>query len=857
MTALLKRTVVEVRGLQWATSKAVVEHVLLQRPGVAAVDANPVAQTATVSFDPSVTSVQQISGWIRDCGYHCRGEAVPDHVCYPMEETRRSPGTSHDTAGKAGAVQPSGHVHPGAAHPMEHEHPTEPDHQSMHPGHAPEMAEPHPGHAQPATDSQARHGPGPHGAMLRSPQDTMGHGGHHAGMSMDDMVKDMRNRFLVAAILSVGVTLWSPMGRDMFGFTAPTPFGLRDDVMALILSLPVIFYSAWIFFDGAYRALKARTLDMMVLVAIAVGTGWLYSVWVTFTGGGEVFYEAATVLTSFVLLGHWFEMRARGGANEAIRTLLELAPPVAVIIRDGDTVEIPTSEVQAGDLLLIRPGSKIPVDGEVEDGQSEVDESMVTGESLPVTKTIGAEVIGASINTTGTLRVRATKVGADTALAQIVALVQEAQNSKAPGQRLADRAAFWLVLVALIGGTVTFAAWLALGAGVQTALLFAITVVVITCPDALGLATPTAIMVGTGLGAKRGVLFKNATALEVSARIDTVVMDKTGTLTKGEPEVTDVVVKGIGQNELLALVAAVEQESEHPLAAAVVRHAREHGAPVLAASDFLNVPGHGAGATVDGRRVLVGNRRLMANEGIDLGPLAAVRDELADTGRTAVLVAIDGKAAAVIALADAARETAAAAVAALHEAGIEVVMLTGDNQATARRIAGQLGIDTVIAEVLPGDKSAKVAQLQQAGKKVAMVGDGVNDAPALAQADLGIAIGAGTDVAIETADVVLMRSDPLDVPIALRIGKGTLRKMRQNLGWAVGYNAIALPIAAGVFAFAGLVLSPEIAALSMSGSSFLVAVNALLLKRLRLPRPETPEATTAHADRPLAPAGTR
>jgi Cu2+-exporting ATPase len=820
----LKSTVVEVRGLHWATSKAVVEHVLLQRPGVSAVDANPVAQTATVSFDPSVTTVEEISGWIRDCGYHCRGESVPDHVCYPMDQA----------------------VHPAEGH-----------HRLTHAGHAPESAEPAHGHVHPPAGGHAGHGTDQHGEMTRTAQDMMGHGGHHAGMSMDDMVKDMRNRFLVAAVLSIGVTLWSPMGRDMFGFTAPTPFGLRDDVMALILSLPVIFYSAWIFFDGAYRALMARTLDMMVLVAIAVGTGWLYSVWITLTGGGEVFYEAATVLAAFVLLGHWFEMRARGGANEAIRTLLELAPPVAVVIRGSDTVEIPTSDVQTGDLLLIRPGSKIPVDGEVEDGQSEVDESMVTGESLPVTKTVGSEVIGASINTTGTMRVRATKVGADTALAQIVALVQEAQNSKAPGQRLADRAAFWLVLVALIGGTVTFAAWLALGAGVQAALLFAITVVVITCPDALGLATPTAIMVGTGLGAKRGVLFKNATALEVSARIDTVVMDKTGTLTKGEPEVTDVVVEEMSESKLLALVAAVEQESEHPLAAAVVRHARDRGTPALVASDFLNVPGHGAGATVDGHRVLVGNRKLMADEGIGLGPLAAVRDELAATGRTAVLVAVDGRAAAVIALADAARETAAGAVAALHEAGIEVVMLTGDNDATARRIAGQLGIDTVIAEVLPGDKSAKIAELQQAGKKVAMVGDGVNDAPALAQADLGIAIGAGTDVAIETADVVLMRSDPLDVPIALRIGKGTLRKMRQNLGWAVGYNAIALPIAAGVFAFAGIVLSPEIAALSMSGSSFLVAVNALLLKRLRLPRPETPEATTARASRPLAPAGTR
>ena len=318
-------------------------------------------------------------------------------------------------------------------------------------------------------------------------------------------------------------------------------------MFSLLLSLPVIFYSAWIFFDGAFRALRARTLDMMVLVAVAVGTGWGYSVIVTLTGGGEVFYEAASVLTAFVLLGHWFEMRARGGANDAIRTLLELAPAKALVLRGGEPVEIDTAEVAVGDLLLIRPGSKIPVDGVVESGDSEVDESMVTGESLPVTKTAGSEVIGASVNTTGTLRVRATKIGADTALAQIVALVQEAQNSKAPGQRLADRAAFWLVLVALIGGALTFAAWTAAGASIQEAMLFAITVVVITCPDALGLATPTAIMVGSGLGAQRGVLFKNATALEASAGIDTVVMDKTGTLTKGQPQVTDVVTEDMNE----------------------------------------------------------------------------------------------------------------------------------------------------------------------------------------------------------------------------------------------------------------------------------------------------------------------
>jgi Cu2+-exporting ATPase len=455
-----------------------------------------------------------------------------------------------------------------------------------------------------------------------------------------------------------------------------------------------------------------------------------------------------------------------------------------------------------------------------------------------VTKGVDSEVIGASVNITGTLRVRATKVGSDTALAQIVALVQQAQNSKAPGQRLADRAAFWLVLVALLGGTATFLVWLAAGRPVEEALLFAITVVVITCPDALGLATPTAIMVGTGLGAKRGVLFKNAAALETAAHIDAVVMDKTGTLTKGEPEVTDIVADGLSETELLALAAAVERESEHPLAEAIARRANEQGVPVLTASAFRNVPGHGAGAQVDGQRVLVGNRRFLAREGIELGELGRRRDELAAAGRTAVIVAMESRAVGVLALADAPRESAAAAVRELHGMGVEVVMLTGDNQATGKRIADQLGIDTVIAEVLPADKSAKISELQRAGKRVAMVGDGVNDAPALAAADLGIAIGAGTDVAIETADVVLMRSDPLDVPTALRLGKGTLRKMRQNLGWAVGYNAIALPIAAGIFEPAfGLVLRPEIAALSMSGSSFLVAVNALLLKRLRLPAP--------------------
>ncbi|WP_228813864.1 heavy metal translocating P-type ATPase [Nocardia otitidiscaviarum] len=749
--------VLDVRGLRWASQQNVVSAALGRRPGVLAVEPNPVAQTATVTFDPHRTSVAELTGWVRDCGFHCAGQSVPEHICEPTAE------------------------------PM-----------------AP------------------------------------------AAMSMAAMAIDLRNRFVVAVVFSLLVMAWSPMASDMLGLRLPTPLGVRQDIWALILSLPVVFYSATVFFSGAAQALRARTLDMMVLVSVGIGAGWLYSLVITATGGGEVFYEASTMLATFVLLGHWFEMRARGGANDAIRTLLELAPSRAVVIRDGREVEIATAEVVVGDVLLVRPGAKIAVDGVVTEGDSEVDESMVTGESLPVHKQPGAAVIGATINANGTLRVRATKVGADTALAQIVNLVQQAQNSKAPGQRLADRAAFWLVLVALVGGGLTLGVWLLVGADFAAAMLFAITVVVITCPDALGLATPTAIMVGTGLGATRGVLFKNALALESAARVDVVVLDKTGTLTKGEPEVTDLVTDATGDIELLTLLAAVERESEHPLAAAIVRYAESRGAERVRAARFENVPGHGAIAMVDDHRVVVGNRRLFEREAIDLGDLAGHRDRLAGSGRTAVLAAVDGKAAAVIGIADAPRETSAVAVDELHRMGIEVAMLTGDNQATAARIATHLGIDTVIAEVQPGDKAAEIARLQTGGRKVAMVGDGVNDAPALAQADLGIAIGAGTDVAIETADLVLMRSDPMDVPTALRIGRGTLRKMRQNLTWAIGYNTLALPIAAGVFQpLIGLTLRPEIAAMSMSGSSVIVAVNALALRRLRLPDTETRDHTQA------------
>jgi P-type Cu2+ transporter len=773
--------VLHVGGLHYASEKAVVEHVLGGRPGVLAVEANPVAQTATVTLDPALTSVEDLRAWVQECGYHCAGQSVPGHVCDPMAE----PGAAvqHDHA----AMERAGHAH----------------------GH--------------------------------------GHGGH-AGMSMDAMARDMRNRFLVALVFTIPIVAWSMVGANIFGAELATPFGIDRDVWQLLLSLPVVLYASSIFFTGAVAALRARTLDMMVLVAVAIGVGWLYSVAATFFIDGEVFFEAAGMLASFVLLGHWFEMRARGGANDAIRTLLDLAPPVAVVLRDGEPVEVPTAEVQVGDLLLVRPGSKVPADAIVEEGDSQVDESTVTGESLPVSKAPGDRLIGATINKNGTLRARATAVGADTALAHIVKLVQEAQNSKAPGQRLADRAAFWLVLVALVGGGLTFAIWyFVVGRDVQESLLFAITVVVITCPDALGLATPTAIMVGTGLGAERGILFKHAMALEQAASLDTVVFDKTGTLTRGEPEVVAVAtVDGVDEDALLRLVAAAEGDSEHPLAQAIVKAAAERGLQTARAGSFEAVPGHGLLATVEGRRLAVGNARLLEREGIARDGLAARSDELSGQGRTSVQVAIDGRAAAVIAVADAPRETAAAAIAALREQGLRPVMLSGDSQATAERVAAELGIDEVIAEVLPADKAATIAELQRGGRKVAMVGDGVNDAPALARADVGIAIGAGTDVAVETADVVLMRSDPLDVATAITISRGTRRKMHQNLAWAVGYNSLALPIAAGVFEPLGFVLRPEVGAISMAGSSIIVAVNAVALKRLRLPeqdeqRRQTPD----------------
>ncbi len=741
--------------------------------GVGRVSVNPVSGSTTVAYNPAQTSLTKIKAAIKECGFHCAGEALPKHVCEVHTD-------AHET--NVATTKP--------------------------------------------TDAKAEHKA--HGGVKSDAMaQEMGHG---AGMDMQAMARDMRNRFWVALGFSLPIFFLSPMGMDFIKISPP--FGIRLDIVLFTLATGAILYPVWPFVVAAYRSLRNGVANMAVLVVLSVGTGYLFSVGSTFIYGGQQFYEASAILLVFILLGHWLEMRARAGASEAMRALMDLAPPTAIVLRDGKELEVPTAQIVSGDVVVIRPGNKIPVDGTVLEGESQVDQSMLTGESMPVTKKIGDTVIGATINKSGTFQYSATKVGADTALAQIVKLVQEAQNSKAPSQLLADRAAQWLVLAAVVTGLLTFAVWYWwIGETLLFAMSLTITVFVIACPDALGLATPMAIMVGTGLGAQNGILFKNAAALEDATKLNVIIFDKTGTLTMGQPEVVELVVAaGVTEQQLLAAAASVDAGSDHPLAQAILRRAADM--KVTKATAFKNLEGKGAEAKIGGKTALLGNKRLMTENKIYLGKLGAKSAELQGAGRTVVHLALGGKLLGLIAIADAIRPSAVEAVKALRERSVEVIMLSGDNQATAERIAKSVGIDRVFADVLPGDKASKVKELQAEGKKVGMVGDGVNDAPALTQADVGFAIGAGTDVAIESADIVLMKSDPFDVVGAIELSRATLRKMHQNLYWAVGYNVIAFPLAAGVLY--PFLLSPTIAAIAMSGSSALVAVNALMLKRTKL-----------------------
>jgi P-type Cu2+ transporter len=620
----------------------------------------------------------------------------------------------------------------------------------------------------------------------------------------------------------------------MIGIRLPLGAAVRSWTL-LLLTTPIVFWCGWIFVAGAFHSLVSRRLDMSVLIAVGVLAAYLASVYLTITGSKELFYEAAAMLVTFVLFGHWMEMKSRRGSSDALHALFNLVPPKARVLRNDKEIEIPTTEVVRDDVVVLRPGDRIPVDGEVVEGTTSIDESLVTGESLPVEKKPGGKVVGGSVNGAGSVKFKATGVGADTTLARIAKLVETAQNSKAPGQRLADKAAAYLVVLAVVTGIATFIAW-RWGGGVPfvTALTFAISAVVIACPDALGLATPTAVAVGTGLGARHNILIKDAATLEGASRITAVAFDKTGTLTEGKPRVVDVVTAaGVNENEAMSLLAAAERGSSHPLAAAILEEAKRRNLNVSdKVEGFENVSGHGLRAVIDGKRVLVGNARFLKDEHIDLAPLTDAVDRLMNAGRTLILLALDGKAAVVIGVSDPVKPSAKRAVAELRKLGIETAMISGDNKAVADSVGKAIGIDRVFAEVLPQDKAEYVKTLQREKKFVAMVGDGVNDAPALAQADIGIAIGAGTDVAIEAAKIVLMKSDPLDVLNAIILSKATVRKMKQNLVWASVYNVLAIPIAAGVFyPLWHWSLRPEISALLMSASSIIVAVNAVMLRR--------------------------
>ncbi len=645
---------------------------------------------------------------------------------------------------------------------------------------------------------------------------------------------DTKRKFLVALALSIPVAILS-MGMYVWEGIEEIPY---RSWLQLVLTTPVMFWCGWQFFTGFWGALRARTANMDSLIAIGTGAAFLYSVFVTFgVIEGELYFEIAAILIMFVLLGKWLEARAKGKASDAIRSLMQLQAKTAFVVRNGQDVEVPIEQVVTGDVVRVKPGQKVPVDGKVIDGHSSVDESMVTGESLPVEKHAGDAVIGSTINGSGSFTFTATKVGSETLLAGIIKLVEQAQASKAPIQRFADRVSAYFVPAVIAIALITFISWYFLaGEPFVESLLAFVAVLVIACPCALGLATPTAIITGTGLGAQQGILIKGGEALEAARKIDVVVFDKTGTLTHGKPVVTDAVsyIQDLPQDALLQIGAAVEQRSEHPLAAAIVNGAKEKKLTLPEPQDFQSVTGKGVSASVGGKKLLLGNRALMADAKVSLGDHDSEVEGLEHQGKTAMLVAIDGAFAGIIAVADTVKQSSKQAVEALAKIGIHSVMITGDNERTAKAIAQQVGIQEVRAQVLPQDKSVAVKDLQAQGKRVAFVGDGINDAPALAQAELGIAIGSGTDVALETGQIVLVRDDLMDVVRAITLARRTFRKIVQNLFWALFYNVAGIPIAAGVFAGIGLTLRPELAGLAMALSSVSVVSNSLLLKRLRL-----------------------
>jgi len=658
--------------------------------------------------------------------------------------------------------------------------------------------------------------------------------------------RKLKHKFTAGVILVIPLFIlvhWDKLGlSQIWAFSKQTNFFIQ-----LIFQTPVQFWVGRQFYKGAWAAARRKTTDMNTLIAVGTSAAYLYSVLATFfpwifAAKGllpEVYFDTAGAIIVLILLGRLLEARAKGQTSEAIKKLIGLQAKMAMVVREGQEIEIPVEEVQMGDTVMVRPGEKIPVDGVILEGHSSVDESMVTGESIPVEKTAGEDVIGATLNKTGTFKFKATKVGKDTMLAQIIKMVEGAQGSKPPIARLADIIASYFVPAVIGIAVLTFVVWYFFGPApaLTYAVLNFVAVMIIACPCALGLATPTSIMVGTGKGAEHGVLIRGGEALEMAHKLNTIVLDKTGTITKGEPSVTDVVeAEGVQREEVLRLAASAEKGSEHPLGEAIVNKAKEKQLEVEASTDFNAIPGHGIEATIGEKRVLLGNIRLMKDRGISLNDLEHKAEDLSGEGKTPMFVAVDGKLAGIIAVADTLKENSKTALAALRHLGLEVVMLTGDNRRTAEAIGKQIGVDRILAEVLPEQKAEQVKTLQAEGKKVSMVGDGINDAPALVQADVGIAIGTGTAVAMESADITLISGDLTGVVTAIALSKATIRNIKQNLFWAFAYNTILIPVAAGVlFPFFGILLNPIFAAAAMGLSSVTVVSNALRLRRFRPP----------------------
>ncbi len=679
----------------------------------------------------------------------------------------------------------------------------------------------------------------------------------------EDEIKIQGRNLIIAGI--IGLVVMIGTFYEMLGpLKAFIPVWLSYKWVIGLLTTPVVFGPGRQFFSNSWRGLKHGVTDMNLLYATGIGAAYGIAVINTvfpkagFGGEGATFFESAALLTGFIILGRWLEALTRGKTSEAIRKLMKLQPKVARVMRNDREEEIPADEVELGDVILVRPGESIAVDGQVFEGYSAVDESMLTGESLPVEKKAGDPVIGGTFNKTGAFKFKATRVGKDTSLAQIIKLVEDAQASKAPIQKLADWVAGHFILGVHLLAVVVFIFWFFFGyqmffdpnssfimspyklgeIGVfGFSLLLSVTVLVISCPCAVGLATPSAMMAGTGKAAEFGVLFKGAEAIENTSKLQTIVFDKTGTLTKGEPSVTDVVVSSlslVNDNQLLRFAAIAEKNSEHPLGEAIVHGAESRGLQVVGPDSFNSIPGHGVEAKVNGSEILLGNRKLMKERGVDFSAMMSQAEALEVDGKTVMFVAVDAKPGGLIAVADTLKEYSAEAIKHLHKLGLEVVMITGDNRRTADAIARKVGIDRVLAEVLPQDKAEEVKKLQAQGKKVAMVGDGVNDAPALAQAEVGMAIGSGTDVAKETGDIILIKDDIRDVVVALEVAKATMRKVKQNLFWAFFYNTLGIPLGAGLFyAFASVVISPELAGLMMAVSSISVTLNTLLLKNFK------------------------